>query len=160
MDEDDFLDSTPIKPSTSRSAAQPKESDAQRTVTPYQQPAELQMFDSTGREDPALWISRCPKRAQSDASCLIQRAGTRTLPVLDVDCVIPLRVPQYRCRQHGQNVDTNDFLATSPSIFQQLCNHGVMMMPRIVCLTACVVITRGAYECVSSCRHGCAVLHA
>jgi hypothetical protein len=103
VDDDVFLDSSPLKPLIDRSAAQPEAVDHSRAVKAFQQPALLLMFDSSSQENPAAWVTRCAHFYQSAAACVVQRAGHRTLSVLDVDCVVPLKVRQLRCVVHGRS---------------------------------------------------------
>jgi hypothetical protein len=122
-----------------------------RAVKAFQQPALLWMFDSSSQENPAAWVTRCPRFYQSAAACVVQRAGHHTLSVLDVDGVVPLKVRQLRCVVHGRSgPGVNDFVVTAPSIFKQIRDFGVFMQPRVEPLTASIVNTRGAYECALS----------
>ena len=148
IDEDVFLDRSPAKPLDSRLATRPVPVDYTSAVAPFRTEATSLLLDSSSEENPAAWVQRCPRHHQTAEACVVQRAGYRTLAVLDVQGVIALQVRQLRCIKHGlTGPGANDFFVTAPSVFQQIRAYGVIMQPRIECLTASVVVTRAAYEC-------------
>ena len=152
IDEDVFLEPAPAVPLVDHAAAPPTDVNCDIAIKPYQEEKRLIMLDKHGRDDPAAWVQRCPLHGGGDDRCIIQRAGSRVLAVLDVQYVLRLRVTQLRCAVHGRGLQatSNDFIITTPSVYQQIREYGVIVLPRIECLTSSVIVTRAAYECASA----------
>ena len=153
LDEGVFLEFEQAPPVADRLPARPTLVDCSAAIKPYQEEQRLLLLDKSAQDDPAAWVQRCPLHDRSDACCVIQRAGTRLLAVLDVQRPLPLRVPQLRCAVHGRDfpATSNDFIITTPMAYKQVREFGVVIQPRIECLTSSIVVTRGAYECASAC---------
>jgi hypothetical protein len=108
------------------------------SVQPLVPELELRVADALYREDFATWV-QC-SRGSDESSCIIQKKGWKTIPVLGDKGLVLLRVRQLKCARHNTSMNI-----TSPYIFKQLWDARIHFQPAIRTLTGSLVVTEEAF---------------